>query len=106
MRVLRLADDEFLIDTEPASGDLILQHLGMYKIGRDAEVAPAPGDRSLLSLIGPLTPKLLGDAPLGPEHSHRRHLRRRRMRAWRSRPTPGADLLVPGRRRSTRSATG
>ena len=42
MRVLRLADDEFLIDTEPSSGDPILQHLGMYKVGRDAEVAPAP----------------------------------------------------------------
>jgi len=72
MRVLRLADDEFLIDTEPSSGDLILKHLGMYKIGRDADVAPAPEGQALLSLIGPLTPKLLGDGPLGPEHSTRR----------------------------------
>ena len=71
MRVIRIAPDEFLIDTEPASGDLIGKHLGMYKVGRDAEVAAAPGDQRLLSLIGPLTPKLLGDAPLGPEHSHR-----------------------------------
>jgi tRNA-modifying protein YgfZ len=71
MRVLRVADDKFLIDTEPSSGELILKHLGMYKVGRDVEVAPGPEGRVLLSLIGPLTPRLLGDGPLGPEHSNR-----------------------------------
>ena len=45
MRVIRIAPDEFLIDTEPVSGDLIGKHLGMYKVGRDAEVAAAPGDQ-------------------------------------------------------------
>ena len=94
MRVIRIAPDEFLIDTEPASGDLIGKHLGMYKVGRDAEVAAAPGDQRLLSLIGPLTPKLLGDAPLGPEHSHRDVLvAGAGCRAITT--DQGADLLVP-----------
>ena len=71
MRVLRIAADEFLIDTEPETGEILIGHLDMYRIGRDAEVASDPGERALLSLIGPLTPKLHGDMPLGPEHSHR-----------------------------------
>ena len=71
MRVLRAAPDAFWIDTEPQSGDLILQHLGMYKVGRDADVAPGADDERLLSLIGPLASKLLGGVPLGAENSHR-----------------------------------
>ena len=94
MRVLRLADDEFLIDTEPETGDLLQGHLGMYNVGRDAAVeADGPG-RSLLSLIGPLTPKLLGDAPLVSEHAHREQLLGGA--ACRVIATDaGADLLVP-----------
>ncbi len=46
MRVLRIAPDAFLIDTEPAAGELILQHLGMYKIGRDADVVRGAADES------------------------------------------------------------
>ena len=94
MRVLRLADDEFLIDTEPETGDLLQGHLSMYNVGRDAAVeADGPG-RSLLSLIGPLTPKLLGDAPLVPEHAHREQLLGGA--ACRVIATDaGADLLVP-----------
>ena len=38
MRVLRLAGDEFLIDTEPETGDLLQRHLRMYNVGRDAAV--------------------------------------------------------------------
>ena len=94
MRVLRLADDEFLIDTEPETGDLLQGHLSMYNVGRDAAVeADGPG-RSLLSLIGPLTPKLLGDAPLVSEHAHREQLLGGA--ACRVNATDaGADLLVP-----------
>ena len=94
MRVLRLADDEFLIDTEPETGDLLQGHLSMYNVGRDAAVeADGPG-RSLLSLIGPLTPKLLGDAPLVSEHAHREQLLGGA--ACRVIATDaGADLLVP-----------
>ena len=77
LRVIRTGRDEFLIDTEPETGNLILRHLGMYKVGRDAEVAACPEDERLLSLIGPLTPQLLGDGPLGPENSHRTAVRGR-----------------------------
>jgi folate-binding protein YgfZ len=70
MRVLR-TDDSFLLDTEPEAGDLLTRHLKMYKVGRDASVEAAPADERLLSLIGPLSPKLAGDVPAGPEHSHR-----------------------------------
>ncbi|HEX5451215.1 MAG TPA: hypothetical protein VFW86_02385, partial [Candidatus Limnocylindrales bacterium] len=94
MRVIRVADGEFLIDTEPASGDLIGKHLGMYKVGRDAEVEAAPGDERLLSVIGPLTAKLLGDSPLGAEHSHRElFVAGAGCRAITT--DQGADLLVP-----------
>jgi folate-binding protein YgfZ len=70
MRVLRLAPDELLIDTEPEAGDAVLRHLSMYKIGRDAEVTDAGAEVAALSLLGPRTAEILG-APLGPEHSHR-----------------------------------
>ena len=47
MRVLRIADDEFLIDTEPETGDLLARHLGTYNVGRDAAVEPTtPAGRS------------------------------------------------------------
>ncbi len=94
MRVLCAGPDEFLIDTEPQSGDLILQHLGMYKIGRDAEVAPGAEDERLLSLIGPLTPRLLGGGPLGAENSNRDlFVAGAKCRAITT--DLGADLIVP-----------
>ncbi len=71
MRVLRIAPDDFLIDTEAATGDLVLGHLGMYNVGRDAAVEADPADLAILSLIGPLSSKLLDGTPLTPEHSHR-----------------------------------
>ena len=70
MRVLRLADDDLLIDTEPGAGDLVLGHLQMYKVGRDAEVASVDGERRMLSLLGPRSAETIG-SPLGREHSHR-----------------------------------
>lgn len=94
MRVLRLADDEFLIDTEPETGDLLARHLGMYNVGRDADVTPDESGRALLALLGPRTPKLLGDAPLGPEHSHsERFVAGAACRVIAT--DGGADLLVP-----------
>jgi len=71
MRVLRIADDELLIDTEPETGAILLGHLGTYNVGRDAAVEADDSDRALLSLIGPLAAKLAGDLPPAPEHSHR-----------------------------------
>ncbi len=95
MRVLRLGGAEFLIDTEPESGDVLLGHLGMYNVGRDAAVEADPSDRALLSLFGPLTAKLLGGAPLAPEHSHR-ELFVAGVGCRAVATDLGADLLVPG----------
>lgn len=70
MRVLRLAPDLILIETDAATSDEVLGHLDMYRIGRDAEVARRE-DEAVLSLIGPRAAELLGGTPLGAEHSHR-----------------------------------
>lgn len=66
MRLLRLADDRFLIDSEPDAGGALLKHLSMYKIGRQVEVTATT--RSLLSLIGPGVFEVIGLAP-GDEHA-------------------------------------
>jgi folate-binding protein YgfZ len=71
MRVLRLAADHLLIETESASGALVLAHLEMYKIGRDAHVRETSSEHSLLSLIGPRSEEIIGGVPLRPEHAHR-----------------------------------
>lgn len=71
MRVLRLAPDRYLIDTEPEAGAAVLAHLDMYRVGRDAEVASDPEESALLSLIGPRSEELALGGPLRPEHTHR-----------------------------------
>jgi folate-binding protein YgfZ len=71
MRVLRMAPDHLLIETESASGGLVLAHLGMYKIGRDAQVEETSAEHELLSLIGPQSEEVIGGVPLRPEHTHR-----------------------------------
>ena len=53
MRVLRLADDEFLLDAEGAAGPALLKHLSTYKIGRDVEVSARDDELGLSSVIGP-----------------------------------------------------
>ncbi len=67
MRVLRLAPDSYLIDTEPEAGQVVLSHLSMYKIGRDADVTETGGEERLLSLVGPRSEAIVG-SPLGNEH--------------------------------------
>ena len=95
MRVLRIAEDRFLIDTEPEAGDLVTRHLEMYKVGRDAAVDAAPDGELLLSLIGPRSAQLAGDVPAGPEHAHREALvAGARCRAIAT--DGGIDLLVDG----------
>lgn len=94
MRVIRIGPGEFLLDTEPETGDLLRKHLEMYKIGRDAEVGPGLPDQRLLSLIGPSTQKLLGDVPPGPEYSHR-ELFVAGVACRAITTDGGADLLVP-----------
>jgi len=94
MRVLRLATDDFLLDTEPETAGAVLGHLGTYNIGRDAAVEPDPEPPALLSLIGPLSSSLLGDLPPGAEHSHRELFVAGV--ACRAITTDlGADLLIP-----------
>ena len=66
MRILRLAEDSFLIDTEPTAGPVLLKHLTMYKIGRKVEVAET--SRTLLSLVGPAAFEVTDLAP-GREHA-------------------------------------
>ena len=71
MRVIRLAGDQLLIDTEAPSGSLVLSHLEMYKIGRDAAVEDVSDQHALLSLIGPQSEDVIGGVPLRPEHANR-----------------------------------
>ena len=71
MRVLR-HDTGFVIDTEPETGDAVLRHLSMYKIGRDVEVADRSAERALISVIGPAAAQVVLDGPAGPEGTHRR----------------------------------
>jgi folate-binding protein YgfZ len=63
MRILRLSDETFLIDTESSAGPALLKHLTMYKIGRKVEVAETA--RTLYSLIGPAAHQVIELAPGG-----------------------------------------
>ena len=69
MRVLRLAGEEFWVDTEPEAIEAARRHLEMYKIGRQVELADLTAERSILSLIGPRSAELAGAAAL-PEHAN------------------------------------
>ncbi len=41
MRVLRLSDDEILVETEPDALDVCVRHLTMYSVGREVAVNAA-----------------------------------------------------------------
>jgi folate-binding protein YgfZ len=69
MRVLRLAGDEILLDTEAEALPVARRHLEMYKVGREVEIEDVTEARALLSLIGPRSAELAGSPPL-PEHAH------------------------------------
>jgi tRNA-modifying protein YgfZ len=68
MRVLRLAPGEVWIDTEPEALDAVRRHLQTYKIGRDVEISDLTAERTILSLIGPLSSGVAGTAVLA-EHA-------------------------------------
>ena len=73
LRLLRVTGeegDELWIDAEAVAGPAIERHLGMYKVGRDVELAAA--ERAIISVIGPAAGGLLGAPALGAEHSHTR----------------------------------
>jgi folate-binding protein YgfZ len=69
MRVLRSGEEPDLwLDLEPEALDAVRRHLGMYKIGREVEVADVSEERAILSLIGPRAVEIAGSAPL-PENA-------------------------------------
>jgi tRNA-modifying protein YgfZ len=69
MRVLRPGEGPDLwLDLEPEGLEAVRRHLGMYKIGREVELADASEERAILSLIGPRAVEIAGSAPL-PENA-------------------------------------
>jgi tRNA-modifying protein YgfZ len=72
LRILHVAPERFLLDTEATAAEAVLRDLRMYKIGRQVEVADTP-QRAILSLIGPrseqVTESALGMRVIGDEHS-------------------------------------
>jgi tRNA-modifying protein YgfZ len=64
MRVLRPAEEEIWVDTEPEAIAAARRHLEMYSIGREVEVADVSAERAILSLIGPRSAEIAGTAPL------------------------------------------
>jgi len=69
VRVLRPGEEPDLwLDLEPEGLDAVRRHLGMYKIGREVEVADVGEERAILSLIGPRAVEIAGSAAL-PENA-------------------------------------
>ena len=57
MRISRVGDGEFLIDTEQEAAEALTRHLDTYRIGRDVECRPV--GRTAVSLLGPNLSKML-----------------------------------------------
>ena len=68
MRVLRLAEGEIWVDTEPGALAAAGRHLEMYKIGREVELEDVTEKRALVSLIGPRSVEMAG-SPALPEYA-------------------------------------
>ncbi len=68
MRVLRTADDEFLVDLEPAGLDATERHFQLYGLGSDVEISAL--EAVLASVIGPRAAQAVGSPPLGAEGAH------------------------------------
>lgn len=64
----RNSQPELWLDLEPEAIEAVRRHLGMYKIGRQVEVADVTEERAILSLIGPRAVEIAGSAPL-PENA-------------------------------------
>jgi tRNA-modifying protein YgfZ len=69
MRVLRRAEEEIWIDTEPEAQAAVLRHLTMYSIGRDVTVSEVGAENAILSLIGPRAFEIAGGAVVS-EHAN------------------------------------
>jgi folate-binding protein YgfZ len=83
MRVLRIADGEYWLDTEPEALAAARRHLETYKIGREVEILDVTKERAILSLIGPRSAEVAGAVAL-PEQ------------ASQSTSIGGADCLLVG----------
>jgi tRNA-modifying protein YgfZ len=68
MRVLRVAEEEILVNTEADALPAALRHLTMYSVGREVSVADVSDERAILSLIGPRSAEVAGAPPL-PEYA-------------------------------------
>lgn len=94
LRVLRIAEDELILECEAEGRESLGIHLGTYRVGRDVEFAKLDEELAVLSVIGPATAQVLGGAPLGPEYSHRElALGGATVRAVAT--DAGADLICP-----------
>ncbi len=71
LRVLRIADDELLLDCEQTGREALGVHLGTYRVGRDVEFEALDEAYAVLSLIGPAAATKSGVGPMAPEHAHR-----------------------------------
>jgi tRNA-modifying protein YgfZ len=70
MRVLRLSDDELLIETEPEARDACARHLTMYSVGREVTVTSLAETPAVISVVGPAAASLTGLPPLRTENDH------------------------------------
>ena len=71
LRVLRIADDELLLDCEAVGREALGAHLGMYRVGRQVDFENLAETHAVLSVIGPAAAAATGVGPLSPEHAHR-----------------------------------
>jgi tRNA-modifying protein YgfZ len=60
MRILSAGPADLWLDTEPPALDAVLQHLRMYKIGRQVEISNRTAERAILSLLGPASAEVAG----------------------------------------------
>ena len=60
MRILSAGPADLWLDTEPPALDAVLQHLRMYKIGRQVEISDRTAERAILSLLGPASAEVAG----------------------------------------------
>ena len=69
MRVLRLAQDRLLVDSEAAAGPVLQHTFKTYSLGRDVRSVDLTGERTVLSLIGPSARELADPRPPEEEHA-------------------------------------
>lgn len=69
LRVLRLAPDRLLVDSEPAGRRALAHTFEMYSLGRQVSARDVSEQRVVLSLIGPAARERLEGAPAADEHA-------------------------------------